>query len=112
MYLAQPDARPAVIHGPHHELAEAMRRGCLIYPVQLNGLGGMEAIPQIGAACVMGAAAAGGWTINRHAADESWGPRGRCHVCGKDESWSLAAHLNNFHGLPREQIADWLDAIR
>lgn len=92
MFQAQPDARPAVVHGPFHELAEAIRRGCKGTRQGWNALNG----PAPDQLCALGAAERGGYPLYRIPMN---------YYC-------KIKTQNDHHGMTREQIADALDAIR
>jgi hypothetical protein len=95
--------------GKWHELAEAIRRGCILLPVQCFG---QEEI-NTDQACAIGAAIRGG--LRREL--RNFGPflnDSRCPVCDEGETkdhYLVATHLNDDHRWTRERIADWLDTL-
>jgi hypothetical protein len=76
--------------GEFHELAEAMRRGCVRRPVQCYGM----FYNGPAAACALGAAQEGGYLMGRL-------------VALSQNLWVKIARRND-NGHTREQIADWL----
>jgi hypothetical protein len=92
--------------------SEALRLGCLIAPNQLTDAFFDQ---RHESACAYGAMALGfghGWNLKAadslfigDAMDYRFCPNERCGAV----TGSMPAHLNDFHGWPREKIADWLE---
>ena len=114
-YQALPDGtKPAIKTGRYHALAEAMRRGCALRPVQIkhalfNGEAG---------ACALGAVYSGTgdesltleqlYRVYYELADIVTWP------VNPDLAYTVIesiTYLNDYHGWTREQIADWLDTL-
>lgn len=88
---------------PWHELAEAARRGCEIYPNQAFGKWVDE---WSRAACIVGAIRAGGGDVSRIVSPVA------CPlscVWGSYNLQGVLQHLNDDHHMRREQIIDWMD---
>jgi len=89
------------------EFADAIRRGCKLFPKQCRG----ALYRGIDAACALGAARAVGFDENRH--EHATAILG-CPIetCGTD--WfvhDMVTHLNDSHHWTRERIADWLETL-
>jgi len=119
MYL--PEKLPDVVtvpSGPYHELAVAMRRGCLM---RVNQTFGQFQYGEHGA-CALGAAAvAEGLSVSEGTTliTQTDKLRGRFPVLSNllempRNRWSVMEaiiHLNDSRRWSRERIADWLDAL-
>lgn len=103
-------------------LAEQIRKGCQIAPVQcfftmfrqldgtaLNNAWGQDVYE----ACVEGAIVLGGGQFApiEPVARPANGPYADCHLCLRTNSSFILVHLNNDHRWSREKIADWLEAL-
>lgn len=95
--------------GKWHELAEAIREGCRMRPVQCFG----ELIDGPYSACAIGAALSALGSFEQ-IIDQ---PRGEDIVCpacatpSPEFGLTPIAHLNDDHEWKRERIADWLDTL-
>ena len=108
MYRETKELPATEIHvSPLHKLAEAIRLGCRICPVQVfHQYGDLRET-----ACAAAAAEAGGYDfygqhIFRNAS---------CPVCGKiveGREQCLLIHLNDSHGWSREKIANYVDTLQ
>jgi len=122
MYL--PEKLPnnvTVPSGPYHELAEAIRRGCVLRPQQAFGVFAVEN-DGAQAVCALGAAAVGenidviseASFIEQTAELRARFPVLRNLLEMPRNRWSVMEaiiHLNDSRRWSRERIADWLDAL-
>lgn len=120
MYRETKELTTTEVHiSPYHELAEAIRRGCKLRPIQAVGYAD-DGI----AACAMGAATAGGYTFpacitrNLPCPECNYkiiqGPGWeRFYKTIQGPGWErfLVIHLNDVHHWTREAIADYLDTL-
>ena len=93
--------------GKWHELAEAIRRGSLLYPQAFHRCYDRDLAGKIIGSCALGAARDGGWGRHELLPDQ---PEMNCPVCGRRGA-DKVQHLNDDHRWTRERIADWLDTL-
>lgn len=93
--------------GKWHELAEAIRRGSLLFPQGFDQcFTRKKGTYEIIGACALGAAVKAGFGDGSLPIQ----PRCDCPACG-DRNSIMIQHLNDDHRWTRERIADWLDQL-
>lgn len=100
----------------HRQLAKAIRRGCEIHPRQHRGwLWFVSASGRRVASCALGAAYDGGFMDEdflkeTHASCPVPDCRMFCNPHSRLQD--TIVHLNDYHNLTREKIADWVETGR
>ena len=109
MYRESKELSVLAIVGKWHELAEAIRAGCKLRPVQCFD----QFHDSEQSACALGAAAEildmAGWDIPQPTMDDGRCPIGCSHEIRRRDN--LIPHLNDDHRWSREDIADFLDSL-
>jgi hypothetical protein len=90
--------------GKWSKLAEAIRKGCKLRPVQCFG----SFTEGRDSACALYAARLGGGSFPRHPILKEIGG---CPVCREGSYDNVLPHLNDIHRMTREKIADFLDTL-